>query len=333
MKGRLLVLLVAVAAVTFLFTTADAGPKYTMKFGNVVSKDHTWGRGAEKFKEFVAEESKGEIELVVHHAGALGKNREVLEFVKMGTVEFMLPGAGNVTGMVPELGIVIMPYLWKDEATMYKALDGEFGEALTKKCAQQGFELLGWWDNGFRNVSNNTRPINGPADFKGLKLRTLPTKVHVAFFSALGALPTPIDWTELYQALQQGLVDGQENPPAMTYFGKLHEVQKYYSLTEHVNEPGVLLMSKKMMDKLSPELQTAVRTAARKATMWQRQENAKDNKMFLDKLKEGGCQINTVSSEAIAEMRKIAQNVYPEAEKECGPDAKALIQKMVEFNK
>ncbi|MEM5786727.1 MAG: TRAP transporter substrate-binding protein, partial [Syntrophobacteraceae bacterium] len=172
-----------------------------------------------------------------------------------------------------------------------------------------------------------------PADFKGLKLRTLPTKVHVAFFTAVGALPTPIDWTELYQALQQGLVDGQENPPAMTYFGKLHEVQKFYSLTEHVNEPGILLMSKKVMDKLPPELQTAVRNTARKVSLMQREENDRDNKMYLEKLKEGGIQINTVSPETIAELRKIAESVYPEAAKECGTDAKALIQKMVDFNK
>jgi TRAP-type transport system periplasmic protein len=333
MKGKTIFLLAGLIAISVLLTTANAGPKYTMKFANVVSQDVSWGRGAEKFKEIMAQESNGQIEVAVHHSGALGKNLDVLNYVKMGTVDFMLPGVGNATGVVPELGVIILPYLWKDGPTMYKALDGEFGEVLEKKLADKGYVLLGWWDNGFRNVSNNLRPINALADFKGMRIRTLPTKVHVAFFSALGASPTPIDWTELYLALQQGLVDAQENPPAMTYFGKLYEVQKYYSLTEHVNEPGVFLMSKKVMDKLPPDLQAAVRSAAKKATLWQREENEKDNQMYLAKLKEAGVQVNTVSPQAIEEIRKVAQTVYPVAEKDCGDDAKTLIQKMIDFNK
>jgi TRAP-type C4-dicarboxylate transport system substrate-binding protein len=158
------------------------------------------------------------------------------------------------------------------------------------------------------------------ADMNGLKIRCLPAKVHVAFFKNLGAAPTPMGWTELYQALQQGVVDAQENPPAMVYAGKFQEVQKYYSLTGHVNEPGNVLMSKVSMNKLPADLQLAVKIAAQKATLWQRAANQKDNEDVMKKLVAAGMEINDVPADTITEFRKVAHSVYPEAVKDlsCG---------------
>lgn len=333
MKGRIFFQIVVLCVVLVFSLSANAAPKYTLKFANPVNKDHSWGRAAEVFSDMVTEATDGQVKVEVYHSGSLGKIREALEMTKAGTVDFVLSGTGHVTGHVPELGITVLPYLWKDTATMFEALDGPFGRYLNKKLSAKGFEVVGWWDNGFRHVSNNERPIKTVDDMKGLKIRCLPAKVHVAFFKALGASPTPMGWTELYQGLQQGVVDAQENPPAMVYLGKLHEVQKYYSLTAHVNEPGNVLMSKATLNKLPEDLQVAVKLAAQKATLWQRKANAKDNNEVMQKLLDAGMKINEVPDETIAEFRKTAQNIYPKVVKGFGPIGKELVDMMVFFNK
>jgi len=333
MKRKLLTLMVSLVVLFAFSLTSHAAPKYVMKFANPVSKDHSWGRAAEVFSKLVAEATNGQVEIQVHHAGALGKIRETLEMAKVGTIDFTLSGTGHVTGHVPELGITVLPYLWKDTDTMFQALDGPFGQYLNERLSAKGFVVVGWWDNGFRHVSNNSRPIMKVDDMKGLKIRCLPAKVHVAFFKGLGASPTPMGWTELYQALQQGVVDAQENPPAMVYLGKLHEVQKYYSLTSHVNEPGNVLMSKVVLEKLPKELQVAVKVAAQKATIWQRATNAKDNEAVMEKLTDAGLKINEVPAETKAEFRKIAQSVYPDVVKGFGPKGKELVDVVVFFNR
>ncbi len=330
MKAKLSVLtLCLVLLVSFNVQAAE----YTLKFANPVPKEHSWGQGAEKFSELVKEATNGRVEVQVYHAGSLGKIREVLEMAKIGTVDFVLSGTGHVTGYVPEMGITVLPYLWKDTDTMFLSLDGPFGQYLGEKLSAKGYEVVGWWDNGFRHVSNNKHPIQNVTDMKGLKIRCLPAKVHVDFFKALGAAPTPMGWTELYQGLQQGVVDAQENPPAMVYLGKLYEVQKFYSLTSHVNEPGNVLMSKVSLNKLPKDLQVAVKVAAQKATLWQREVNGKDNKEVMAKLETDGMKINDVSDSTKAEFRKIAQGVYPAAVEDFGPEGKEIVDTVVFFNK
>ena len=329
MKTKWFILTVCLAVlVAFNVQAAE----YTLKFANPVPKDHSWGRGAEKFSQLVKEVTNGRVEVQVFHAGSLGKIREVLEMAKVGTVDFVLSGTGHVTGHVPELGMTVLPYLWKDTDTMFRALDGPFGQYLGEKLSAKGYVVVGWWDNGFRHVSNNKRPIQQVADMKGLKIRCLPAKVHVEFFKALGAAPTPMGWTELYQGLQQGVVDAQENPPGMVYLGKLYEVQKYYSLTSHVNEPGNVLMSKASLSKLPKDLQLAVKVAAQKATLWQREINAKDNEALLKTLSKDGLKINEVPDATKMEFRRIAQDVYPAAVKGFGPKGKEIVNTVVFFN-
>ncbi len=333
MKSKSILWVVLVALCLVFQPTIVGAADYTLKFANPVPKDHSWGRAAEVFSKMVTEASNGRVEVQVFHSGALGKIREALEMAKVGTVDFVLSGTGHVTGHVPELGITILPYLWKDTETMFQALDGPFGQYLGQQLSAKGFEVVGWWDNGFRHVSNNARPIMAASDMKGLKIRTLPAKVHVAFFKGLGASPTPMGWTELYQGLQQGVVDAQENPPAMVFLGRLHEVQKYYSLTGHVNEPGIVLMSKASMNRLPQELQLAVKIAAQKASLWQRVVNANDNQAVMQKLTDAGLKINEVPQATIAEFRTVAQSVYPDVVKSFGPKGKELVDMVVFFNK
>ncbi len=332
MKTSAILLAAVLATMLALHVPSAGAAEYTLKFANPVPKDHSWGRAADEFAKLAAEATNGRVEVQVYHAGSLGKIREVLEMAKVGTVDFVLSGTGHVTGHVPQLGITVLPYLWKDTDTMFQALDGPFGQYLGELLEAKGFVVVGWWDNGFRHVSNNQRPIMNVDDMKGLKIRCLPAKVHVEFFKSLGAAPTPMGWTELYQALQQGVVDAQENPPAMVYLGKLYEVQKYYSLTSHVNEPGNVLMSKVTLNKLPKDLQLAVKVAVQKATIWQRAENQKDNEAVMQKLIDAGLKINDVPDATKAAFRKAAMAVYPEAVKGFGDQGKELTDIAVFFN-
>ncbi len=317
----------------FILTTSLFAAEYTIRLANPVAPDHSWGRASEVFKEYLEDITNGRMAVEVHHAGALGKVRETMEMVKMGTLEAALGGVAHIQRHVPELGILVLPFLWKDLDTMFEVLDGPLGRHIEARLDAAGYHNLGFWDNGFRHVTNNRQPIMGVADLKGLKIRTLPTPVHIAYFKKLGAAPTPMDWTELFEALRTGVVDAQENPPAMVYTARFPEVQKYYSLTGHVNEPGALEMSKIFYEKLPDDLKLAVDVAARKATVWQRVENDKDNQKFLSKLKEAGMEINTIPEAGMGEFREIALQVYPDAVKGFGKMGKELTDMFVWANK
>lgn len=306
---------------------------YKIRVANPVAPDHSWGRAAVVFKTELEKLSAGKIAVDVHHAGALGKVRETMEMVRMGTLESAIGGVAHIQRNVPELGITVLPFLWKDLTRLFEVMDGPLGKELEKRMLAAGFYNLGFFDNGFRHVSNNRKPILAVEDMKGLKIRTLPTPVHIAYFKALGAAPTPLDWTELFEALRTGVVDAQENPPSMTYTAKFYEVQKYYSLTAHVNEVSAFVMSKTFFDKLPKDLQGAVNTAARNATLWQRVENEKDNQKFLNELEKAGMKVNTIPAPELEKFRKIALQVYPDAVKEFGKDGKELTDKFVAANK
>ena len=330
---RILIFVAFMVAAVLAGNALAQQPKYVLRFSSPTSKEHAWGRSAEKFKQLVAGGTRGQVEVQIHHSNALGATRESLEMVRLGSVDFVLCGVAHLSRFVPEMGTLVLPYLWKDTETMFGALDGRMGQIIEPLLLEKGFKVVGWWDNGFRHVSNNKRPIRAPEDLKGLKLRTLPTKVHIAFFRALGVSPVPMDWAEVYPALQQGVVDGQENPPGVVFFEKLPEVQKYYSLTQHVNEAGNVLMSVASWAKLPADVQTAIMTAARQTTTWERAESQRDNEEILKKLAATGMQVNVVAEPTLAEFRKVAQRIYTEAIPDLGPKGKQLVDLGVSLNK
>ncbi len=317
----------------FSYATAIEAADYRVRVANPVAADHSWGKGAVVFKQELEKLSGGKIAVEVHHVSALGKVRETMEMVRMGTLETCLGGVANFQRNVPELGITVLPFLWKDIKTMYKVLEGAPGQELNKKMLGAGFVNLGFWDNGFRHVSNSRKPIQTVDDLKGLKIRTLPTPVHIAFFKALGAAPTPMDWAELFEGLRSGVVDAQENPPSMTYTARFYEVQKYYSLTGHVNEVGAFIMNKAFYEKLPKDLKAAVDQAARKTTAWQWEENEKDNQKYLKDLEKAGMKVNDLAPAEIEKFRKIAHQGYPDAIKDFGKDGKKLTDMFVAANK
>jgi len=331
-KSFHIILFEAILILLIFSINLDAA-EYKIRVANPVAPDHSWGRAAVVFKGEVEKLTGGKIAVDVHHVGALGKVRETMEMVRMGTLETALGGVAHIQRNVPELGITVLPFLWKDLTRLFQVLDGPLGKELDKRLLAAGFYNLGFFDNGFRHVSNNRKPIRSVEDLKGIKIRTLPTPVHIAFFKALGAAPTPMDWTELFEALRTGVVDAQENPPSMTYTAKFYEIQKFYSLTAHVNEVGAFVMSKTFYEKLPKDLRSAVDAAARKTTVWQRVENEKDNQKFLKELEKAGMKINTIPEAELEKFRKIALQVYPDAVKDFGKDGKELTDRFVAANR
>ncbi len=316
----------------FAFAVNVHAAEYRLRIANPLAADHSWGRAADYFKKEVEQASGGRISVEVHNAGALGKVRESMEMVKMGSLEAAVGGVANFQTTVPELGITVLPYLWKDIHRQLEVLQGAPGKEIEKRMLASGYYCLGFWDNGFRHISNNRKPIQTVDDLKGLKIRTLPTRVHTAFFKACGAAPTPMDFTELFEALRSGVVDAQENPPGVTYTSKMYEVQKYYSLTGHFNEVGAIILSKIYYSKLPADLKAVIDDAARKTMTWQWAENDKDNQKYMDELSKAGMQINTLSETELAKFRKIAHDQYAEAVKDFGKDGKELTEMFVKAN-
>lgn len=310
---------------------------YKIRFAINQPPDNPWTKGGMVFKKYVEELSKGRIAVEVHHSGTMGKQREVVEMVRMGTLEMTMPGAAQLQAFAPEMGAVVIPYIWKDRETMFETLDGPLGDYfLAKNLDKAGIRFAGFVDNGFRSVTNSKRPIKSVEDMKGLKIRVLPSPICLAYFKAIGASPIHVDWVELFEALRSGVVDAQENPPTMVLTARFPEIQKYYSLTGHMNEPGVVIMSKQFYSKLPEDLKLVVDLAGRNSVLWERQEMDEENRRALKKLEEAGMKVNTLSDAAIAEFRKVAQEqVFPEVVKTkgCGPKTKELIDLLVWANK
>jgi tripartite ATP-independent transporter DctP family solute receptor len=280
----------------------------------------------------VARLTNGRVEITVFRSNALGSNREMIEMTKVGSLDFTVSGSTHISRFAPILVVASLPSLWKDRDTMLKIFDGEVGARLNGLVARQGLAVLGWWETGFRHVTNNKRPIVKPDDIKGLKLRTLPSAVHVAYFRALGAIPTPMDWAEVMPALQQGVIDGQENPPSVVYPYRVFEFQKYYSLTSHVNEPNLLLMSAATLARLPKDVQEAIATAGREATAFQRKASAEYNTSIMGELRKVMA-VNEVPADTLAHFSTVAQSVYEKAYGEIGADGRAIIDDIVKASR
>lgn len=303
----------------------------TLRLASVANERTTYGKAQEVLKKEFEKATDGRVAINIFNNNALGSNREALELAKLGSVDFVVTGLGHASGFAPALNAVLFPYVWKDRETMFKVLDGDVGRKLSDALKPSKLSIVGWWENGFRHVSNNARPIMKVEDLKGLKLRTLPSTVHVEFFRAVGASPTPMGWKEVMPALQQGVLDGQENPPTVVYPYNVYEVQKYYSLTRHVNEPIVLVMADAVRSKLSKEDLKALEGAIKKATTFQRELNGKEVGAMMDKLR-NLMKVNEVPESTLAELRKIAATVYPKATAGLGKGGKEILNAVLKAN-
>lgn len=276
-----------------------------------------------KFAELVAQKTGGRVKIEVGGSAQYGDDVEALTSMRLGTLAFSANSQGTTSGVVPEYAVLGLPFLFQSLPQAWKVLDGPVARKLDEASRAKGLVLLAMWDNGIRHVSNNVRPITKPEDLEGIKLRTPPDPITVDIFKALGANPTPMAFSELYIALQQGVVDGQENPLMNIYSSKLYEVQKYISLTGHKYESTPLLASKVVFDTLSKADQKAVLDAAAEAGKLNRDLSAKADKELQAKMEDAGVKFNTVD---VAPFVAKTKSVYDKWEKQY-PAMVALVRK------
>jgi TRAP-type transport system periplasmic protein len=248
---RLTRLLLAFAGAALISTGAAA--QTTMRMNISIGQNSHYGIAIDTFAQELEKRTGGRYKVQAFYNGALGAERESIEAIQLGTHELTMTSSGPVPNFVPETRILDIPFLFRDKAHARMVLDGPIGQDLLAKFETKGIKALGWAENGFRHMTNNKRPVNTPDDLKGLKMRTMENPVHIAAYKGFGIVPTPMAFTEVFTALQQGTVDGQENPLSVITAAKLEQVQKHLSLTGHVYSPAVLLMSKAAYDKLSAD--------------------------------------------------------------------------------
>jgi tripartite ATP-independent transporter DctP family solute receptor len=253
-----------------------------------------------KMAEVAKAKSNGRIEIQVAPSAQLGDDAAMVTALRTGALDISANSQGAVANAVPEYAAFGMPFLFSNLEQVWKMLDGPIGKELADKSAEKGLVVLGYWDNGIRHMSNSKRALSKPEDLKGLKMRTPPDAVTVDIMQALGAEAQQIKFAELYVALQQGVVDGQENPLMNIHASKLYEVNKFISLTGHKYEMTPLLISKRTWDKLNDADRKILQEAATEATQMQRKlSKESDDKLLVD-LKAKGVQINTVDKTPFA---------------------------------
>jgi tripartite ATP-independent transporter DctP family solute receptor len=243
----------------------------------------------------------------VHPAGELGSDGAILEGVRLGSIELGLTGNPFFTQFAPRLNVMDLPYLFRDAAHAHKVMDGPVGASLLKDLERNRMKGLAFWEIGFRHVTNSKHPIRAPQDLSGIKIRTTPNKAHIEAFKLWGANPLPMAFTELYLALQTGTVDAQENPINNIYANRMHEVQKFLSLTGHAYTASIIVMNLAKFNALPTEQQKALVDSAREAALHQRELNARQESENLAKIKEAG--IEVTESPDVAAFRSSSTNL------------------------
>jgi len=286
----------------------------TAKLAHVGAPDHIFEVGAQKFAELVKEYTEGSVQIKTYPGAALGGDRDAFEGLQMGTIEFAIEGP--LDSFLPESSMVSLPYMFKDRESVYKYLDSDIAEGIYKGLEEKGVICLGHMENGWRLITSN-RPINSLADMKGLKIRTPESPVWIDTFKALGANPVPVAFNELYGALQQGVVDGQENPTAHIKTQRFYEVQKYLFISRHMYLDAPLCVSQKFWATLEPKQQDAIKKAAKEAVDYQRQVSASREEEELKFLEEQGM---TITEPDTAEFKAATEAVRQEWADKYGKD-------------
>ena len=282
------------AAAALVLATGTAGAQTKLTLGHGAAPGNPRHEAAVAFANAVKQKSGGKIEVQVAPSAQLGDDAAMVTALRSGTLDMSANSQGAVATVVPEYAAFGMPFLFTSAAQAFKVLDGPLGKELGDKSAAKNLVVLGYWDNGIRHVSNNKRAVLAPADMKGLKIRTPPDAVTIDIMTALGAETQQIKFAELYVALEQGVVDGQENPLANIWASKLYEVQKFITLTGHKFEMTPFLMSKRTWDRLSEGDRKIIMDAAHEATALQRKLSAEADEKLIGELKGKGVKVDKV---------------------------------------
>ena len=308
MKRQWCLGLAAVAFVAVAFAAPGEAGQNVIKFGIGHAPTHSFVKATERFKEWTEKRSNGQIKVEIYPSSQLGGEREMQEMVALGTLEMSVSGVTVI--YEPLYALLEAPFLYRDrdhiKKVMASPIMAELGESLLKK----GIRYIGFYENGFRNITNGKRPINVPADVRGLKIRTPENLAQIETFKALGAVATPMAFSELYNALAQGVVDGQENPLQNIWNGKFYEVQKHLAMTGHIYNSAYILISEKFWSGLSGDLRRAVADSIQEASSFQLEMVANLDKQLLEDKKAKGMQVTTPDRNAFRTATAPAYDVF-----------------------
>jgi tripartite ATP-independent transporter DctP family solute receptor len=316
------------ALLAALFAGGSALAQMELKFGHVGNPGSLFQKSADEFAKRANAKLGGKAKVVVFGSSQLGNDRELLQKLKLGTVDFALPST-VMSSEADVFGVFEMPYLVKDRNHMMRIEKELFWSTLEPAVEKKGLKIIAVWENGYRHITNNKRPINVPKDLDALKLRTPKGKWRVKMFQAYGANPSPLAFSEVFTALKTGVYDGQENPFAQIYSGKFHEVQKFLSLTGHVYTPAYVTVGAKRWASLPADVRKALESAAKETQAFVYQTAANDEDALLAKIKAAGVQVNQADKNAFIAASK---PIYAEFAKEV-KGAQALIDRAIALGK
>ena len=325
-------LLITLAAIGFATPAAfaqDIKPR-SFKLANNNPKDHPMTIGGEKFAEIVAAKSGGRIKVTVYPGGALGGDAPIVSALQGGTIEIATMNSGILASQVKDFAVYDFPFLFASGREADLVVDGPFGKMMHDKLAEKGIVGLAYFELGFRNITNSRRPLKSVEDIAGLKLRVIPNAINVDWVKAVGANPTPLAFPEVYAALEQKAIDGQENPLAVILTNKFAEVQKHLAITNHQYNPQSMIFSKKVWDTLSNDEKKILQDAALEAAQFQRKLTRDSADKNLADLKKAGMEVTEFSA---AEQAKLREKFKPVIEKHGAPIAATVASLQAELAK
>jgi C4-dicarboxylate-binding protein DctP len=324
MQFKTLVVALA-AAVSF---SAFAQTPIVIKFSHVVATDTPKGQAAERFKQLAEKSTGGRVKVELYPNSQLYKDKEELEALQLGAVQMLAPSLAKFGPLgAKEFEVFDLPYIFPNKAALYAVTEGPIGKSLLAKLEPKGITGLAFWDNGFKVMSAN-KPMHTPADFKGMKMRIQSSKVLDAQMRALGANPQVLAFSEVYQALQTGVVDGTENPPSNIYTQKMHEVQKHITMSNHGYLGYAVIVNKKFWDGLPADIRTSLEAAMRDATTYEKAIAQRDNDMAMDAIKKTGkTTVYNLTPAEQAAWRKALLPVHKEMEGRIGKELISAISK------
>jgi TRAP-type transport system periplasmic protein len=313
-------LLVSMVALAALEASAAEISDRTIKLGYGIQEEHPLGKGVKKFAEIVAGKSGGKIKVRGYPIGALGSESQMISATQGGVQEMVIPSSAPVVGVVKEFALFDLPYLFTNEKEADAVLDGPVGQRLLDDLTSKGLIGLCFWENGFRVVTNSKRPISKTEDIAGLKIRTMQNPVYIEAFNALGANAVPMAFTEVYTALEAKAIDAQENPYGIIHASKFNEVQRFLSATKHSYAPYVVMVGKKLWDKLSADEKKIFKDACWEARDYQRKLSREENSKILEDLKTKGMVYNELPAEELTKIQAKLKPVLEKFTKEVGED-------------
>lgn len=305
-----------------LGSTAHAQDAKVLRLSFVNVKEHPHGVGAERFAELVSKKSGGKLQVRLYPGGTLGSDMQVISSMQGGTIDLSVMVPGSLAGVSKEFGLFDLPFMFRSAAEADAVLDGPFGAKLMDILPGKGLVGLSFWDHGFRNFTNSKKPIATVEDFQGLKVRVQQIPIYIDMMRALGANPVPLSFPELYGALESRAVDGQENPLTSIVGSRLHEAQKFLSITRHTYNPLLVVGSKRSWDKLSEADRKILLEAANEAKPYQRQFSRDAEAKALAVIEAAGVKVNEL---APAEIERMHQKVQPVSDKFAAEANAALV--------